>query len=164
VSDVSIPEGFVEMPAGLGFTDNLAPLYRRVRGQDVSFGLRVEAQHCNLMGICHGGALMTLADIAAATGINLRLPEAAGLPTINLSFDFISPGRLGRWLQTRTHHVEVKRRFGFCTGVVEDSDRTVMRYSGTFYLPEHSGMWKGGDSALSAARLFTGADTTPPEP
>jgi len=160
VTDVAVPDGFVQMTSGMGFNDNLAPLYRRVRGQDVSFGLVVDEQHCNLMGICHGGALMTLADIAAATGINLRLPESAGLPTINLSFDFISPGRRGRWLQTRTHHVEVKRRFGFCTGVIEDSDRTVVRYSGTFYLPEHSGMWKGGDSALSAARLF--GDTEPP--
>lgn len=152
---MAVPAGFEALDGGLGFSDALRPFYRRVEGADASFGLIVCEQHANLMGICHGGCLMTLADIAAATSINLKLPKPAGLPTINLGFDFISPGRLGRWLQTRTHLVEVKRRFGFCAGVIEDGDKPVLRYSGTFYLPDHGGMWKdgAGDSAL---RRITG--------
>jgi uncharacterized protein (TIGR00369 family) len=158
VSDelASVPEGFEQLDEGLGYSDSLQPFYRRLDGDDVSFGLVVLEQHANLMGICHGGCLMTLADIAAATSINVRLPKPAGLPTINLGFDFVSPGRFGHWLQTRTHLVEVKRRFGFCAGVIEDGDKPVLRYSGTFYLPDHDGMWKGGDGDAALRRLAGG--------
>lgn len=127
------PEGFEPMPEGLGFGDSLQPFYRRITGQDVSFGFFVSSQHVNMMGICHGGALMTLADVAAATSIHLRRERPTPSPTINLSFDFQSPGRAGHWLQTRADHVDLKRRFGFCTGVVLDGDTVVLRYSGTFY-------------------------------
>jgi uncharacterized protein (TIGR00369 family) len=121
------------MPDGLGFGDRLQPFYRRIVGREVSFGFHVAEQHLNMMGICHGGALMTLADVAAATSIHLRREKPVPTPTINLSFDFQSPGRAGRWLQTRADHVDVKRRFGFCTGVILDGETVVLRYSGTFY-------------------------------
>ncbi len=131
--EVQIPEGYERMPEGLGFGDRLQPLYRRIEGRDVSFGFVVGPQHINLMGICHGGALMTLADIAAATSIHLRRERPVPSPTINLSFDFQSPGRAGRWLHTRADHVDPRKHFGFCTGVILDEDRVVLRYSGTFY-------------------------------
>jgi uncharacterized protein (TIGR00369 family) len=131
--EVRIPDGYKRMPEGLGFGDRLQPLYRRIDGRDVSFGFVVGPQHVNLMGICHGGALMTLADIAAATSLHLRRDKPAPSPTINLSFDFQSPGRAGRWLHTRADHVDPRRQFGFCTGVILDGDKIVLRYSGTFY-------------------------------
>ncbi len=128
-----VPEGFVRMPEGLGFGDRLQPFYRRIVGRDVSFGFFVAEQHLNMMGVCHGGALMTLADIAAATSIHHRRDKPSPSPTINLSFDFQSPGRRGHWLETRAEHVDVKRSFGFCSGVIVDGDTIVLRYSGTFY-------------------------------
>ena len=120
---------------GLGYTDSLQPFYRRVDDSGVSFGLFVTERHVNLMGICHGGALMTLADIAAAVSINHRLGERRLLPTINLSFDFQSPGKLGRWLHTVTDCVDVKKRFGFASGQILDGERRLLRFSGVFYLP-----------------------------
>lgn len=145
------PPGFKLMPTGLAFSDQLQPYYRKRLDDEILFGFFVQQQHMNLMGICHGGALMTLADISAATNVNSRLTERSMLPTINLSFDFMAPGRAGRWLETRTDHIEVKRRFGFCAGVITDGDTLVVRYSGTFYLPGHTGMVKdnGGDAAIS---------------
>lgn len=137
---MSVPEGFERLPEGLGFGDRLQPFYRRVRGDKVSFGLVVQEQHLNLMGIIHGGALMTLADIAAATSIHLLRDQPAPSPTINLSFDFMAPGRPGRWLETRADHVQVKRRFGFCSGAIYDGDNPVLRYSGAFYFPDHGGL------------------------
>ena len=66
-----VPEGFEPIPDGLGFTDNLGPCYRKLDGEQLLFGLLVDKQHANSMGMCHGGALMTLADIAAASCANL---------------------------------------------------------------------------------------------
>lgn len=128
----AVPEGYEPMPEGLGFADRLRPFYRRRRGREVSFGLLVDTQHLNMMGICHGGALMTLADVAAATSIHVMRDAPAPSPTINLSFDFQSPGRKGHWLHTQADHVDLKRRFGFCSGVILDGEKIVLRFSGTF--------------------------------
>jgi uncharacterized protein (TIGR00369 family) len=148
------PEGFERMPEGLGFGDRLQPFYRRVTGRDVSFGFFVASQHLNMMGICHGGALMTLADIAAATSIHLRRDRPAPSPTINLSFDFQSPGMAGHWLQSRADHVDLKRRFGFCTGVILDGDTVVLRYSGTFYNAERPAAATSPEQARAMAALL----------
>ena len=140
----AVPDGFVRLPTGLGFTDNLQPCFRRIEGDAVSFGLVVERQHGNVMGICHGGVLVTLADVTAATGVNVARGVRAGSPTINLAVDFIAAARMGQWIQADVHSVTVKRRFGFCSGLITNSEGVVARFNGTFYLPEHKGMVKPG--------------------
>ena len=40
--------------------------------------------------------------------------------------------------------VSIKRRFGFCSGGIYNSAGVVARFSGTFYFPDHKGMWKDG--------------------
>tara|TARA_R110000772_G_scaffold165646_2_gene277051 strand:+ start:29858 stop:30334 length:477 start_codon:yes stop_codon:yes gene_type:complete len=148
-SQVRVPEGFERLPSGLGYTDTLQPCYRRIRTSGVSFGLSVEAQHCNVMGICHGGVLSTLADIAAASGVNHAAGRDAGSPTINLSLDFVSAGKRGQWLQADVLQVSVKRRFGFASGLISGPDGVVVRFNGTFYLPDHEGTWKRPPPAAS---------------
>jgi uncharacterized protein (TIGR00369 family) len=142
--EVEVPDGFERVPEGLGFTDNLQPLYLRRTAAGVSFGLRVAKQHLNLMGVCHGGVLMTLADVAAASGVNFARGESGGSPTINLSVDFINAGKRGEWLQAETGQVTVKRRFGFCSGLISNERQVVARFNGTFYLPDHEGVWRDG--------------------
>lgn len=140
----TVPAGFEQLPSGLGYTDSLQPSYRRIDGEKASFGLLVQAQHSNTMGICHGGVLMTLADITAATGANLARGVMSGSPTVHLSIDYISSARLGQWLQADVEQVSIKRRFGFCSGGIYNSAGVVARFSGTFYFPDHKGMWKDG--------------------
>jgi uncharacterized protein (TIGR00369 family) len=139
----TVPAGFEPVPEGLGYTDTLQPFYRRVQGGAVSFGLLVQHRHANSLGICHGGVLMTLADIAAASGANIARGKISGAPTINLSLDFISAAKQGQWLQADVERAEVKRRFGFCSGIIASADSLVARFNGTFYFPDHEGMWKG---------------------
>jgi uncharacterized protein (TIGR00369 family) len=149
-----VPADFQLLPEGLGFTDAIAPCYRKISDNRASFGLLVLPQHANTMGICHGGVVMTLADITAATGVNLARGKKAGSPTINLSVDFISAARQGQWLQADVELVSVKRRFGFCSGVLSTSEGVTGRFNGTFYLPDHKGMWKGekrGDGVLTGS-------------
>jgi uncharacterized protein (TIGR00369 family) len=140
----AVPAGFERVPEGLGYTDTIQPLYRRVDGKSVSLGLLVGRQHSNTLGICHGGALMTLADIAAGSGVNIARGVLSGAPTVNLAVDFIAGARMGQWLQADVHVAEIKRRFGFASGVIYTSERLVARYNGTFYFPDHDGLWKDG--------------------
>lgn len=154
MSELTPPPGYRPVPEGLGFSDRLQPYYRRVDEDGLSFGLYVQEQHLNLMGICHGGALMTLADIAAATSINHRRQEPLPMPTINLSFDFQSPGRAGHWLHTRAESVQVRRRFGFCSGFILDGEDVVLRYSGVFYISDKP--FQNPEIASKALSAFSG--------
>ena len=87
---------------------------------------------------------MTLADITAATGANLARGVKSGSPTVHLSIDYISFVRLGQWIQADVEQVSIKRRFGFCSGGIYNSVGVVARFSGTFYFPDHQGLWKEG--------------------
>ena len=144
IIEEQVPEGFEQLPEGFGFTDSLAPFYRRIAGEEVSFGLIVPAQHRHTMGICHGGVLMTLADMTAATGVNLARGELSGSPTISMNIDFVSAAQRGQWIQADTEEVSIKRRFGFCRGTIFNRQGVVARFNGTFYFPDHQGMWKEG--------------------
>lgn len=137
-----VPEGFDELPLGLGFLDSLHPVYRLNSDTQGGFGLVVADQHVNMMGICHGGVLMTIADATAAVGVNLARGQLAGNPTINLSLDFISAAKHGQWIEARAELVNLKRRFGFCSGVISNSAGVVARFNGTFYFPDHEGILK----------------------
>lgn len=139
-----VPPGFELLPEGLGFTDNLKPCYRRLEGESLTFGFVVSRQHANSMGICHGGALMTLADIAAASWANMARGIVAAAPTINLSMDFISAARQGQWIETRLEGVTLKRLFGFSRGVIVSSRGEVARFNATFYFPDHAGLSQDG--------------------
>ncbi len=132
-----IPNGFVELAPGLGFTDVLRPLYRSEQGGGGCpiIGLLVREHHTNLMNICHGGVLMTLADVGAAWSINHARGEILPAPTLNLSFDFINAAKLGDWLQANVEHIDIKRRVGFASGVIQAGSSMICRFSGTFYLP-----------------------------
>lgn len=149
------PQGFTELPAMGGFSAALAPFYLRIEGDSISVGLTVSEQHINSMGICHGGALTTLADFAAATGVNVARNTRGGTPTINLTVDFISAAKLGEWIQADVQLVTLKRRFGFSSGVITGSAGVVARFSGSFYLPDHDGMVQAtnaGDGAPDSIR------------
>ena len=134
-----VPADFKPLPEGLGFTDVLRPVYRREQNDQVSLGMYVQLSHCNMIGICHGGALMTLADIGAASAINFAREKIGAAPTLNLSFDFINAAREGDWIQTHTEQVTLKRSFGFASGVIYCDERLICRYSGSFYQPDHDG-------------------------
>jgi len=150
----AVPEGFESLPEGLGFTDSLSPCYSGMRDDELRFGLVVQTQHANSMGICHGGALMTLADIAAASWANLERDVMGGAPTINLSMDFVSAGRQGQWLEARCEGVTIKRLFGFSRGVIVNSKGVVARFNATFYFPEHPGLSQDGLSRPSVLRAM----------
>jgi uncharacterized protein (TIGR00369 family) len=144
------PEGFEELPEGLGFTDVLRPLFRR-EGEHPTIGMFVREPHVNLIDICHGGVIMTLADVAAAWGVNSARGEALPAPTLNLGFDFISAAKEGDWLEAQADRVTVKKRVGFSSGVVTSGDRVIARFSGTFYLPE-PGTFRFNSDRLAASR------------
>jgi uncharacterized protein (TIGR00369 family) len=144
----AVPEGFKRLPEGLGYTDTLQPVYRRASEHSITLGMTVQLKHCNMIGICHGGAMMTLADICGAQSVHHARGKLAGSPTLNLSFDFISAAREGDWLEASCEQVEIKRLFGFASGAIRCTDKLICRFNGTFYTPDHDG-YKADVSAIA---------------
>jgi len=107
-----IPAGYVpyDLP---DFMERVGPLYRRVEAGQFQVGFRVEKYHCNPAGICHGGMLLTVMDVALGEQILLQLPEVSFIPTVDLSAEFIAPGRPGEWLESEAILTQVNDGFAF---------------------------------------------------
>jgi uncharacterized protein (TIGR00369 family) len=129
----AIPEGFTPLKRGGPYFSQLGPLYsRRDEFDMVVLGLRVTESHTNMIGITHGGMLVTYAD--GALGINLSV--ARGVPrsfvTVHLSNDFIDSGRPGDWLEAHVRIRKMGRRLSFADCELKVGDKTLLRSNGVF--------------------------------
>jgi uncharacterized protein (TIGR00369 family) len=146
----SIPDGFVELPFRYGFVGVNGPLYAKRDAGLLRLGFRVEERHCNPMGIAHGGMLVTFADMQLPFASRFQADLAdTFLPTINLSIDFLSPVKLGAWVEGETQVLRRTKNLVFAQCTVTADGEPALRASGIFKIgPE----MKMGDASF--ANLF----------
>ncbi|HMN82707.1 MAG TPA: PaaI family thioesterase [Burkholderiaceae bacterium] len=129
-----IPEGFrrLHLPTN-PFIEMCGPLYGRITddGQFV-MGLLVQKQHCNPGGMCHGGMMMTLADMTMLLGTNVQTGLNRYLLTVNLTTDFLAPAPLGSWIEGRVQVLRRTRNLVFSQGVLSVPEGPAARISGIF--------------------------------
>ncbi len=130
----TVPPGFIEIPMTQFLAVN-GPLYGRMREGRFTLGFRVEERHCNPRGVCHGGMLMTLADMLLAIGANLEKKLQRFLPTIKLEADFIAPAELGDWIEGTCEVLRVTRNLVFAQGLLAVGEKIVLRTSAVMRLP-----------------------------
>ncbi len=120
---------------GGAFLAHNGPLYARLDGERFQLGLRIEQQHTNPLGICHGGMLATFADMLLPCVI-LYEPgfERRFLPTISLQVDFLAPAALGAWVQGQGEVLRRTRSMVFAQGLVTADGVPALRVSGIFKL------------------------------
>jgi uncharacterized protein (TIGR00369 family) len=135
MSDRKVPEGFKPVGNDSSFNDVVKPLFIKHADIGPVFGLFVEKQHCNPIQICHGGAMMTLMDMALSSAVCFKLGKFCGTPTVNISLDFISSAKEGDWIEARILSSNLTRTLGFSNGLIEGPRGTVARASGCFKLP-----------------------------
>src|SRR5256885_9662045 len=102
----TIPEGWRELRRLNPFNALVGPLYERRTGENLSLGLRIEAKHTNSRGICHGGVLATLADVALGYAMQAKGETASNFVTVHLSLDYAGSAKVGDWIESQ---VEVQR-------------------------------------------------------
>ncbi|MFP3943077.1 MAG: PaaI family thioesterase [Alphaproteobacteria bacterium] len=137
-----LPEGFVPFPENMGFAELVGPLF--VHPERRSIGFRVEARHCNPIGICHGGMMMTVMDMAIGMAIHAAGGADGFPPSINLAYDFLAPARAGEWLESRVDFVHTTRRTGFANGYLMGEQGPLLRASGICKIPGSSNPVFGG--------------------
>lgn len=129
--DATIPEGFRRVRlAPNPYLELVGPLYGRLDGDDFVLGFVVEPQHCNPAGMCHGGMLMTIADMLLILVSNVQARLARYLTTVSVTNDFLAPAPLGAWLEGRGQVLRTTRSLVFTQATLNLEGAVVMRTSG----------------------------------
>lgn len=129
----AVPAGFVELPFGKGehFLSLTGPLWGKRDGNKLVLGFRVMQRHCNIGGICHGGMLMTFADMQLGLGARFDSEDEFGfMPTVSMTADFLAPAPLGAWVEGRTDLLRSTRNFIFVQCIVTSNGAPAVRSSG----------------------------------
>jgi uncharacterized protein (TIGR00369 family) len=126
-------EGFALLPGLSPFNALVGPLYERRDARGVSIGVRVEAKHTNSRGICHGGMLATLADLALGYALLGKGGSLAGsFFTVQLSIDYASPAKAGDWVQSEVEIQQAGSRLAFANCYLVAGGRRIARASAIF--------------------------------
>lgn len=125
------PAGFRAIRLGVNpFLQANGPLFGRLDGERFVIGLRIERRHCNPAGNCHGGMLLTLADMTLIVCSNVQAGINRYLTTVNLSMDFIRGAPMGAWLEGRTEVLRVARTMVFSQAILSIDGEPAARASG----------------------------------
>jgi acyl-coenzyme A thioesterase 13 len=125
------PRGFRLIERTSPFNTLVGPLYEREESGSLSVGLRVSEKHTNSRGICHGGVLATLADLALGYAMLHRLGKG-GFVTAHLAIDYADAARIGDWIQSAVEIHRVGATLAFANCYLLAGERRIVRASAIF--------------------------------
>ena len=130
---MSAPKGFTLMTGLSPFNSLVGPLYQRRDERGVSIGVRLEEKHTNSRGICHGGMLATLADLALGYALLGRGDKLSGsFFTVQLSIDYARAARVGDWIESEVEVQQAGARLAFANCYLVAGGRRIARASAIF--------------------------------
>lgn len=161
------PEGFLRIDFDRGrpettFNSHIGNLYvkKGEKGTRDEFvmGLRVHQHMCNPAGGLHGGMMMTVADLVGSMGGTTLIGLRKFVPTINMTFDFVAPAKVGDWVEGRCEVVRATRSMLFSNIYLTVGEEKIVRASGIYKIPSGDGL------AFAKARLDRGAEVAGERP
>jgi uncharacterized protein (TIGR00369 family) len=87
--------------------------------------LPIEPQMTNSLGTVHGGAIMSLLDVAVCTAARTLHPESVGVITIDMSVSFIGGGA-GKRLLADARVLKDGRSMSFVEGEAKNEDGSLV--------------------------------------
>ena len=127
----AIPDGYTQLNWTRGFGRQIGPLYeRREAPGDATLGFRVEEHHTNGLGNCHGGMLMSFADMAWGRIISLQ--KSYSWVTVRLTCDFLSGAQLHDFVEGRGELIADEDQVLTVRGRIWVGERTLMTGTGVF--------------------------------
>lgn len=149
MSEDNPPEGFIRVDFDRGrpdltFNTHVGNLYvrRGEKGTRDAFvmGFRVHSHMCNPAGGLHGGMMMTVADLVGTMGGGYLAGVAKFLPTVNMTFDFVAPARVGDWVEGRPELVRQTRTLLFTNIYLTVGEEKILRASSIARIPSGDGL------------------------
>ncbi len=129
-----VPGGFRPIERASPFIELIGPLYERTRDGTLTLGLRIEGKHANRRGICHGGVLATLADVALGYTMGVTTGGKSSLVTASLTIDYAGSARVGDWVEAQVEVQRVGARLGFANCYLLAGEQRIVRASAIFAL------------------------------
>lgn len=129
---IAVPQGFHPIPRLSPFNALIGPLYERREGEALSVGVRIEEKHLNSRGICHGGMLATLADLALGYAMHARSGGKGGFVTAHLAVDYAGAAKLGDWIESLVEIQRVGARLAFANCYLVAGGQRIVRASAIF--------------------------------
>lgn len=122
-----------------GFIDLVGPIVTRSGADGLrAFGFTAETKHANLIGVVHGGMLMTLADRALGVA---AWDAAGGRPSVTVQFDmqFVSSARMGDFVAVEPELLRLTSSLVFMRGTLKVGDRAVAAANGLWKILSRPG-------------------------
>jgi uncharacterized protein (TIGR00369 family) len=127
-----IPEGFRQIARLSPFNALVGPLYERRDGEAVSIGLAIEQKHTNSRGVCHGGVLATLADLALGYAMLAKSGDKGSFVTAHLAVDYAGAAKVGDWIESKVEIQRVGSRLAFANCYLVSGAKPIVRASAIF--------------------------------
>ena len=126
----AVPAGYrlLDLPPSPFVVAN-GPFHGKWEAERFVLAIRVEEKHCNVVGVCHGGMIMTMADMLLTVGSNIQANLSRFLPTISMTCDFLAPVNRGDWLEGRVEVLRTTRNLVFSDGLLTVGGEAVARAS-----------------------------------
>lgn len=128
----AIPEGYRRIEQLSPFNALVGPLYERRDREKVSIGLLIEHKHTNSRGICHGGVLATLADLALGYAMLAKSGDKGSFVTAHLDVDYAGAARPGDWVESSVEIQRVGSRMAFANCYLLSGGQPIVRASAIF--------------------------------
>lgn len=124
------PDGWTLQHHADTFSAHAGPFYFRGEGPLAGVGFLSEPHHLNGLGVIHGGALLTLADMALWDICRREVGVFRGV-TVTLNAEFLSPGKAGAFIEAGGEMVKAGRKMMFARGLVTSEGERLLSFSGT---------------------------------
>jgi uncharacterized protein (TIGR00369 family) len=126
-----IPEGWIAIAPEDTFSAIAGPVwFRPYTDKTPGCGFLSERRHRNLGDVVHGGALLTLADMALFD-IMFRAVGRVKAVTISLNADFIRPAPIGRFIEATGEAMKSEGSILMARGVISADGEALMTFSGS---------------------------------
>ncbi|MHA7601563.1 PaaI family thioesterase [Alicycliphilus sp. T452] len=125
----------LDFGADIPFVKELGFTLQRMQGGESELHYQARTEHTNSYGVMHGGAVMTLLDVAMATAARSDTPDM-GVVTIEMKTSFMRPARGP--MVARGRLIQRTRSMAFAEAWVHDAEgRLCSQSTGTFkYVPK----------------------------
>jgi acyl-coenzyme A thioesterase 13 len=127
-----VPAAFEPLFRTSPFLEMLGPFFYRRTENAFVIGLRVEDKHTNARGTCHGGLLLTLADIALGYTAAFSADPPLSLTTANISADLAGHARVGDWVEAHVDIQKIGSRLVFANAYLLVGSERIARASAVF--------------------------------
>lgn len=125
-------EGWRLLPAAR-YSAAIGPTWAIVRDGVLTIGLEAQEHLGNdNLGIVHGGAMMTFADMALGCAIGYNNDFKANFVTVQMQFHFIAPGNVGQLITCNPEMVRKTSSLAFVRGLIECEGRVLASVDAMF--------------------------------